>query len=70
MNEHKDLILKVVGSICVTWILCTWMASCSNRYYAIPSGQNILDKRTGTIFRPGCDPTTQGFGKKLEKIQQ
>ena len=52
MSNQENWILKAVGMICITWLLCTVIHSCSdtNRYTSISSDGEILDKKTGTVF--------------------
>lgn len=70
MNDYKKLALQIVIIVCATWIICTMMNSCANRYYAIAPNQQILDKHSGEIFHPGVYPSKQAFGEKLERISE
>lgn len=70
MNDYKKSAIQIVAMICATWVICTLINSCTNRYYAIPTNQQILDKRSGEIFRPGEYPSRQEFGGKLKRVSR
>lgn len=72
-KQAESTITKVVLIVCVSWIICTCISSCSNRYGAIQKNDYIIDKRNGDLFIPSGGKNYHGriheFGKAPEDVR-